>query len=211
MTSKGSTLTKCPSKMKDYCLAKYSKILRSYHTKAILVRAKLPKRLLHVDLIVITHYLWFNNKLNYITTTVPENWPSLDGISGEYLRTLILGLWNIRQLTPADWPSQTIKIKKIIPHTRQANIRGMNKIVVVFNIDTILFKFKLVSSLSCRRLLTTLSCRKIDLNSILWVPASAISIPRNTSITNVNMAALTNSITQIKIPPCTFFTDRAQH
>ena len=46
---------------------------------------------------------------------------------------------------------------------------------------------------------------------ILWVPASAISIPRNTSITAVNMAAVTNNTSQIKIPPCTFFTDRAQH
>lgn len=46
---------------------------------------------------------------------------------------------------------------------------------------------------------------------ILWVLASAISIPRNISITAVNMAAVTNNTSQIKIPPCTFFTDRAQH
>ena len=53
MTSYGSTLTKCPPKTQDYFLAKYSKITRSYHTKdilvSILVRAKPPKRLLHVD------------------------------------------------------------------------------------------------------------------------------------------------------------------
>jgi len=46
---------------------------------------------------------------------------------------------------------------------------------------------------------------------ILWVPASAISIPRNISITAVNMAAVTNNTSQIKIPPRTLFTDRAQH
>ena len=40
---------------------------------------------------------------------------------------------------------------------------------------------------------------------ILWVPASAISIPRNTSITDVNMAAVTSNTSQIKIPPCTVF------
>ena len=49
--------------------------------------------------------------------------------------------------------------------TRQANIRGMNKIVVVFDIDTMSFEFKLEFFLkSCRRLLTTLSCCKIDIN-----------------------------------------------
>lgn len=46
--------------------------------------------------------------------------------------------------------------------------------------------------------------------AILWVSASVISMPRNTSITAVNMAAVTNNTSQIKIPPCTFFIDRAQ-
>ena len=84
----------------------------------------------------------------------------------------------------------------------------MNKIVVVFNIDTVSFEFKLGFFFrSCRYVLKTLSCRKIDVKFailILWVPASAISIPKNTAITDVNMAAVTNNTSQIKIPPCTF-------
>ena len=39
---------------------------------------------------------------------------------------------------------------------------------------------------------------------ILWVPASAISMPRNTSITDVNMADVTNNTCQIKIPRALF-------
>ena len=55
MTSNRSTLTKYPpKKTQDYSLAKYSKIpdrtvLKGQILKDILVRAKLPKQLLHVD------------------------------------------------------------------------------------------------------------------------------------------------------------------
>ena len=100
--------------------------------------------------------------------------------------------------------------------TRQANIRGMNKVVVVFNIDTMSFEFKLNFSLGLANVFFEDAVLPQNRHRfailILWVPASAISIPRNTSITDVNMAAaVTNNTSQIKIAPCTFFTDREQH
>lgn len=156
-------------------------------------------------------------------TGVPENWPSLAGISWKYLRTtnvwtLNLGLKNIGNLpfnAFADWPSQAIKI----PHVRQANIRpaGMNKIAVLFNVDIMSFEFKLEFFFRSCRSPFWIEDAVLPQNRhkfavlILWVPASAISIPRNTSITDVDMAAVTNSTSQIKTTPCTFFTDRAQH
>ena len=49
MTSNGSTLTKCPSKNTGLLLSKFFKDSLSNNTKDILVRAKFPKWLLHVD------------------------------------------------------------------------------------------------------------------------------------------------------------------
>ena len=70
-------------------------------------------------------------------------------------------------ITPANCLSQEIKI--IPAHIRQANIRGMNTIVVIFNIDTMSFEFKLAFFFrSCRRVLKTLSCRKININLQFW-------------------------------------------
>ena len=75
----------------------------------------------------------------------------------------------------------------------------MNKIVVVFNMDTMSFEFKLEFFFrSCRRVLKTHSCRKTDINLLF----DSMSTSIRTSITVVNIATATNNTSRIRIPPC---------
>ena len=127
---------------------------------------------------------------------MPENWPSLDGISGIYIRAASCWNWFLdsKILGNLPLPIDRLSDKNYTGPThvrRTLMIRGMNKIVVVFNIDTMSamsFEFKLAFFFrSCRRILKTHSCRKIDINLLFWFYGSAISILRNTSITVVNI------------------------
>ena len=109
-------------KTQDYCLANFSKIPLSNNTKDILVRAKFPKRLLHVDksCVGLSRTLLLSlstcdptislHKLRYISTSVPENWPILDGfsqnISGpRWLLKLIIGLCRLTVLADKLYPT----------------------------------------------------------------------------------------------------------